>query len=721
MHNRSLFLFQPKVLTRLLVSTLLVSASQVTVRAQSQEPDQVQSLDHVVVTAGRLQSQQFETPAAAFSVDHDFISNSGAQVNLSDALTMAPGVVSLNRNNYAQDVQISIRGFGARTAFGLRGIRVIADDIPLTTPDGQGQASSISLASVDHLEVLSGPLAQLYGNSSGGVIQTQTQAASSTPQGSVQTYTGSYGLLRTDWQASTRLQQLGIVADLSTFKIDGFRANSAANRDQLNVVTTYDPQEDTRFKWVLNSFRMPTAQDPLGLNLSQLQSNPQQAGTNALIDQTQKNVTQDQIGWVMYHTINADLKLQTRLYHGTRDNTQTQASTSLQTPQVGSWVGLQRSYDGLGLQVMGRENTQDIFWDWTLGVDLDRSNEYRQSGVTNYGLITPAPTSVQNVASNSDLFVQTNVFLNDAWTLTTGARHDQVRIVNTNFSNASLGGESTFSTNTPVIGLTWRVRDHLNLYTNAGLGFETPTTTETAYSLSGASVVASFNSSLQAAQSHNIEFGAKWLPVPELSMNAALYHITTSNDIVATTNVSGKSVYRNVAQTSRNGLEFSMMNATARHFHEQVALSIIKAQYDSSFTSSSGLIPAGNSMPAIAQNTLSTAISWSEKGYAQKSKPAQTGMEVELDFTARSSMWANDANSVGLANYGYAPGYGLLDLKMHERFSLGTLNLEGYLGLNNLTNRNYVGSVIVNASSAGYFEPGLPRNWTLGLKLSAPL
>ncbi len=709
--HRPLFRLRP--LNAFILGTLLTSS----VLSLAQE----QSLQSVVVTAGRLQSQQFETPASTYSVDQNVISNSGTQVNLSDALSLAPGVVSLNRNNYAQDVQISIRGFGARTAFGLRGIRLIADDIPLTTPDGQGQASSISLPSVDHLEVLSGPLAQLYGNSSGGVIQTQTKPASDHPQGSVQSYFGSYGLARTDWQASSRLNQLGIVADLSTFKIDGWRANSAAKREQLNLVTTFDPQEDTRFKVVLNSFRMPKAQDPLGLTQTQLLANPMQAGTNALIDQTQKSVDQDQIGWVMYHSLNADLKLQTRLYHGTRDNTQTQASASAATPQVGSWVGLQRTYDGLGLQLKGRERAQEVSWDWIVGMDLDRSNEYRQSGATNYGVITPAPTSVQNVSSNSDLFMQTIVYLNDTWTLTAGARHDQVKIENTNFTSAALGGTSSFSTNTPVIGLTWHVQDRLNLYTNAGLGFETPTTTETAYSLVGSSVVAGFNSGLQASQSHNLEVGAKWIPSASQWVNAALFHITTTNDIVATTNISGKSVYRNVAQTARDGFELSMMNASNRHVHEQLALSVVKAQYDSSFSSSAGLIPAGNTLPAIPQNTLSTALSWSEKGYGHKGSHASEGLEVEMDFTARSSMWANDTNSTTPTNYGYAAGYGLLDLKIHERSTLGRLNLEGYLGINNMTNRNYVGSVIVNSSNAGYFEPGLPRNWTLGLKLSTPL
>ncbi len=678
-------------------------------------------LPSVEVTAGRLQVKQFDTPASTYLVDQNYIANTGNQVNLSDALSLSPGVVSLNRNNYAQDVQISIRGFGARTAFGLRGIRLIADDIPLTTPDGQGQASSISLPSVGQLEVLSGPLAQLYGNSSGGVIQTHTREATATPQGSVQTFVGSFGTVRTDWQASERISQVGIVADVSSFKTSGWRQNSAAEREQLNSVITYDPQADTRVKLVLNALKMPNAQDPLGLNLNQLKANPQLAGTNALLDQTQKSIVQNQMGLVLQQTLNADLKFQGRVYFGNRGNTQTQASSSVTAPQTGSFVGLQRSYDGMGLQLTGREVNALLPWSWTVGFDWDSASENRQSGSTNYGLMAPAPTTIQNVASNNDLFAQANVSINERWTLTAGARHDQVKIINTNLITPAAGGSSTFSATTPVIGVTWHVQDDLNIYSNAGLGFETPTTAETAYSLVGPSVTSNFNAGLQAAQSHHYELGTKWMPSPAQSINAAAFYITTTNDIIATTNSSGKSVYQNVGQTTRQGFELSIKDVSDAHFKEQAALTLVKAQYNSNFNSSAGTIASGNSMPAIPNQTLYTSLSWSQNPYSAKNKQSLVGAEVELDLSARSAMWANDANTSSLSNYAYAPGYATFDLKLHERFLLGNSNLEGYLSVNNLTNKSYVGSVIVNSSSAGYFEPGLPRNWVLGMKLNTPL
>ena len=192
-------------------------------------------IETIEIQAGKMGQVQFDTPASISVIDATTISGSGPQVNLTETLNQVPGVMALNRNNYAQDLQISIRGFGARAAFGLRGIRLMTDGIPASTPDGQGQASTVSLTSTDRIEVLTGPLAQIYGNASGGVIQTFTREASNLPMFNSQLYVGSYGLLRKDIQLSQKSADLGIVADYSTFSTQGFRENSDAQRQQLNT------------------------------------------------------------------------------------------------------------------------------------------------------------------------------------------------------------------------------------------------------------------------------------------------------------------------------------------------------------------------------------------------------------------------------------------------------------------------------------------------------
>ncbi|NBY67692.1 MAG: Plug domain-containing protein, partial [Betaproteobacteria bacterium] len=187
------------------------------------------------VQSGRLTQRQFDAPTSIYTIDAETIRSSGPQVNLSDVLAKAPGVVAFNRNNYAQDVQISVRGFGARSAFGLRGFRLITDGIPATTPDGQGQASTVSLTSAEKIEVLTGPLAQLYGNSAGGVIQVFTREADLTPTAQAQVFMGSYGLERKTGNGASALARsdLWLTTAPSTYKATETTAKPKENNSTV--------------------------------------------------------------------------------------------------------------------------------------------------------------------------------------------------------------------------------------------------------------------------------------------------------------------------------------------------------------------------------------------------------------------------------------------------------------------------------------------------------
>src|SRR5204863_1963465 len=125
--------------------------------------------------ATRAPQSALEVPASIDRIYGDEIREDRGQVNLSESLGRVPGIVVQNRQNYAQDLQIQSRGFGARSTFGVRGIRLVADGIPATMPDGQGQASTFALGSAERIEVLRGPFSALYGNASGGVIAVDTQ------------------------------------------------------------------------------------------------------------------------------------------------------------------------------------------------------------------------------------------------------------------------------------------------------------------------------------------------------------------------------------------------------------------------------------------------------------------------------------------------------------------------------------------------------------------
>ena len=676
-----------------------------------------QTLDEVVVSASRSEQRSFDAPASVQSVGRETIQGAGPQVNLSESLNRVPGLTILDRQNYAQDLQLSIRGFGARAAFGIRGIRLLIDGIPATTPDGQGQGSSISLTSTDHIEVLRGPMAQLYGNSSGGVIQAFSKAAPTEAELGYQYFVGSCGLHRADYQMGDTLGTVGIMADYSTMSIDGYRANSATERKQFNGKLGFDLTEQMHVNLVFNQFDMPLALDPLGLTRAQLIADPTQAGSGASKFQTRKTVLQNQLGSSATYTIDQDRSITGHAYYGTRDNLQYQAATPV-TNANGLWTGLNRAYFGVGMQYNERAVWAGTPLEWAAGYEFDRSREYRQGGATLAGQKTGAPTrSEDNQSENSDWFVQGTALLTDTLSLSTGLRQSLVRFVSDDYylgDGNDGSGNVSYQATSPVLGFTWHATDELNLYANYGKGFETPTLAEMAYKNDPASstkVIGQFNPMLNASNSQHYEVGTKWVPNPRSRVDFALYQIDTVDEIVTSRSVSGQTAYKNAPGTSRSGWELSGNTQITEHVALNASASMIDAHYSQAFTSGSTAIASGKQLPGIPQSYLFSELAWTSEPAAA----AKQGLRLGVELVQAGRIYANDTNTES------ADGHTVFNLSASQRWSLGKGALTAYARVNNVGDERYVGSVIVNQSSSQYYEPGLPQNWTLGLSLNLPL
>ena len=259
-------------------------------RAQSAAPEGQTRLAPVVVTATRTEESPFQVPASIDRIGGDTIRDAKAQVNISESLGGVPGLLARDRQNYAQDVQISVRGFGARSTFGIRGVRLYVDDIPATLPDGQGQITNVDLGSADRIEVLRGPFSALYGNSSGGVIQVFTEDGTGPPSLGAALSGGSYGALRVGAKASGAVGAFGYVVSGSNFHTDGYRDHSAAERNIGNAKLTWR-DDANRVTLVVNSLALPKAQDPLGLTRAQFDTDPRSVDPAASSD-TRKTVDQ---------------------------------------------------------------------------------------------------------------------------------------------------------------------------------------------------------------------------------------------------------------------------------------------------------------------------------------------------------------------------------------------------------------------------------------------
>ncbi len=675
-------------------------------------PLAAQSLEEVVISATRSEQRSFDAPAAISVVDRDTIQNAGPQINLSESLNRVPGLTILNRQNYAQDLQLSIRGFGARTPFGIRGIRLMIDGIPATTPDGQGQGSSVSLPSTERIEVLRGPLALMYGNSSGGVIQAFTRDAPEVPEFTAQAYTGSFDMRRTAWQYAGRIGDYGLVADYSTFDTNGYRDNSKTQRTQFNGKLSFNPNDQTQVNVVFNQFDMPLAQDPLGLTAQQLAINPQIAGTNAVSASVRKITSQNQIGSAMTYTLDADRSLTARAYYGVRENLQYQATSA--------WVGLNRDYYGTGLQYNEKTSLAGRPVRLAAGYEFDYSTERRQGGTATNGQQTPGSLTrnEDNRSQNSDFFVQATTLAADNISVVTGVRSSTVSFASQDYIPTPVDGSGsvTYRATSPVLGLTYHATDRLNLYANYGKGFETPTLAEVAYIDNGVSTpTAKFNPSLRAASSRHYEIGAKWLPSKTSRVDLTAYQIDSRDEIVVAYGGSGPTSYKNAPGTQRRGLELSATNWLTPHVSALLSSSWIDANFTQAYTSSTGNVAAGNKMPGIPQHFVFSELLWSSQAMGGGRRAAMLGTRAGFELVSAGRLYANDTNADS------APGYNAFNAKVSQGWALGNNLLTAYARVDNLADKRYVGSVIVNQSSGQFYEPAPGRNWTLGLRFAMPM
>ena len=672
-------------------------------------------LEDVVTTSNRFEQKSFDAPASLQAVSREVIEDAGPQVNLSESLNRIPGVVALNRQNYAQDLQISIRGFGARTAFGIRGVRLIVDGIPATIPDGQGQSATVSLTSTDRIEVLRGPLAQLYGNAAGGVIQTFTREAPDRPELLIQGHTGSFGTNRTDWQYADKVGKFGLVADYSTFKTDGFRQNSQAERNQFNGKLTYQHNDQTRIDFIANVFDMPYAYDPAGL----IQANAISKPTISTRDENQRKIIkQNQVGAVLTHAIDGVSKISGRIYGGNRENTHFN-NTPDKDP---AWVGLERDYYGLGLSYSSKSTIAGKDTLWVAGFDFDKSTEINQAGGATENNASKTGTLTRNedrLAQNKDFYAQANMLLNEKWSVLGGARSTNVKLASAGlggYADAPIGslGEVTFNAVNPVLGVTYHATENMNIYANYGRGLETPTLAEMSYrhATPTADAENTFNTALKASKSNHYEAGLKWIPNNQSRLDLAIFYVQTSDEII-TAYTQGATSFTNVAGgTTRKGVELAYQNQFNSSMKFNLSGTLIDAEFNEYFEYGSAprtKVNAGNKIPGIPNGMAYSSIQWSSTDYQRNKYRQVMGTLATFEFIAAGANHSRDTNLENLK----AGGYSLYNLRLAHRLDINSMTLTGYGQLNNLTDKKYMGSMIVGNGAP--FEPAPGRNWMVGL------
>ena len=677
----------------------------------------VDVLAPVVITATREEARGFDLPASIDAIGADEIQKGQLGVNLSESLGRVPGIVVQNRQNYAQDLQISSRGFGARSTFGVRGLRLYADGIPATMPDGQGQVSHFSLGSAKRIEVLRGPFSVLYGNSSGGVVQILTEDGAPEPTLTPSVAFGSFrssriGLKMSGVEPGSRTDY---VVEASRFDTRGYRDHSAATRDAANAKLKFALGERTSVSLIGNMVSMPDAQDPLGLARAQYDADPRQVDPGAIAFNTRKSVRQTQGGVVFDHRLSASNAFRFMGYTGRRDVNQVLSipvATQAAATHSGGVVDLARQYAGLDARWTHRNSVWSGPLTLTAGLNFDTLDEKRK-GYNNFvgttlGVQGALRRDEDNRVSNFDQYVQGEWRFARDWQLTAGVRSSRVRFrSNDNFVSGTNGddsGAARYAAVTPAGGLVYHLTDTVNLYGSVGKGFETPTFNELAYRPPG-SAGAGLNFDLRPARSVSYEAGAKMLWGAASQLNVAAYRTKTTDEIVVLTNSGGRSTFQNAGHTTRDGFEAGFVTVLTRSISLALSAATVKATYDDSFTTCTAApcavpnitIPAGTKIPGVPGQT----------GFAELAY-RQPGLTTAFEMRAVSRVFVNDQNSDQAAGYAVAGWRLVLDQKR------GQWTFSEFLRVDNLFDRKFSGSVIVNEGNARFFEPAPGRNYLIG-------
>jgi iron complex outermembrane receptor protein len=676
--------------------------------AFAQQPSAV-PMEPMVVSATRAETSVFDAPAAVSAIGADVIGVAGPQVNLSEALTRIPGIAALNRQNYAQDLQMSIRGFGSRSTFGIRGIRLIVDGIPATMPDGQGQASSVALSSAERIEVLRGPLALLYGNAAGGVVLVSTKSGAPQPTLSASYAAGSFGMHREDVQYAATSGAHAFTIDASRFDTDGYRQHSAATREIVNAKWEWRASADTRLVTSVNSFDQPRALDPLGLTRAQWQQDPRQTQPIAFQNDTRKIVRQGQAGTVLEHRFGDGTQLTARAYYGERslDNALGVPLAAQQAPtSSGGIVAFDRDYEGGGLQVARRFFAGEAFSARFLAaLTYDRMHDDRQGYIDQNGARGALKRDEDDYVSSTDALLQASADLGDAWSAVAGVRATHVRFETDDHfiapGNPDDSGTIDYRGTNPVAGVTWHASPRLNVYANAGRGFETPTFTEIAYRNNASGL----NSDLKASHSRHYEVGAKWRGARQ-ALDLAAYEIHTDDELVVDVNAGGRSTFRNAGRTTRRGIELSHSARWTPEWSTLATFTLLDARFDDPFTSGSGSAAApvhsGNRLPGTPDRSA-----YAELAYAPRW--GWGGLNAAIEFVYAGKLYVDDINSDS------TDAAKIVNLRVGLRYRAGAFEIDPLLRLDNATDRRYVGSVIVNEQNRRFFESAPGRTWMAGV------
>ncbi len=663
-----------------------------------------EDIEEMVVTATRVERGVLELPIAVSVVTQDEIQAARRQLTLAESLSMVPGVFVQNRTNFAQDTRISIRGFGARSRFGIRGIKLIVDGVPSTLPDGQGQVDSLQLASAGRIEVIRGPTASLYGSASGGVIRIESERPSGAPFVDGRVSFGSNGFQSYEALSAGRVDSVGYLVGLTRQVVDGYRDQSRMESNVLNSRVAWEIDEDSELDATLSFVYAPIADDPGGLTLAEVDADRRMARDRNVTYDAGERVNQTSVGARYRHRFGAKHQTTAATYFGFRDfsNELPFAGECTATgPPAGARTDLDRFYAGGSVQ---HEYDDEFFGlpnQLLVGFDVEAQRDDRLRRCDYATWVANRTLDQDEDVTSVRGFFQDELDLPLGFRLTASLGYDALFYAVDDQLAVTPGDpddsdDMTFTQWSPMGGVSWGLDRRFNAYGRISTSFEPPSTTELRRVNGGG-----FDTSLEAQRAVNYEVGVKGILPARLRYELAGYYIAIDDELIPYTQ-SGDVFYRNAGETYRAGLELGLRYALTDWLDLAASYTFTHAEF-LDYVTASGADLAGNLIPGIPQQVLAAEVVVEHP----------TGLFAGLEVRYAGPFYADDANAVEIDASVVA------DLRLGWRARLGRITVTPHFGINNLSGREYFDNVRLNESASGrFYEPAPVAEFYGGIGVS---
>ncbi len=658
------------------------------------QDDSANRLEELVVVGTRTETQLGSIPAAISVVNLDDIQLGRQELGLDESLARIPGLFMQNRYNFSQDLSVSIRGFGARASFGMRGIKVYSDGIPVTLPDGQSGTDDLDIGSAQSVEVIRGPSAALYGTAAGGVIAVTTEEPTEEPFVETKVTAGEYGHQKVQVKTGGQHGRLGYLVNVSHLEMDGYRDFSGVQHTLLNSKFRYDIDADSDLQVIANLVNSPHAYDAGGVTLADVAADRTAAQSRNLSSNAGEEFDAQRLGAVYTRALDASSDLKVRAYSSWKDFS---AFLPIGThiPFVGDdgVVAYQRNFFGGGFSYTKRGTLGGLENSLTIGADADFQRDDRQRFLNNAGVKGDITFNQEEEAEALGIYFRNETALTDSLSVNVGGRYDNVDMsVNDLYlANADQSASIDFSEFSPSIGIVLRADEATSLYANYSSSFETPTFTELGGPAQDFTVSLGGFSNVNAQKADSFEVGAKGtIAEGQIYYDVALFTMDVENEIVNVSSIANRAFFEN-ADTDRRGLETQIQAQITDNFEAVFAYTYSDFEFEY-FEGTPAAV--GKPIPGIPEHQF----------YAELSYSFADSAYVVLDALNVGEFTANNTGTVSTDSYLVS------NLRLGSSYEWGNSTFAPFLGINNLTDEEYFSNVRINAFGGRAYEPAPERH-----------